>query len=172
MNSFFSKSVISIGIGAVSRFCHLQLCDAGGDGVVEIGLQPYHFGLQLHLFLLHVGQPVFSHLSVSLLLSRLGLSKEHLSILSSSPTAICSAAGSCRTQCHLWLLNDLLALFSQTKDLDLSRNITENIEESFCFHVSCKRATASCRNMKGHMRVNVNTVKNALLCLYSIFFFF
>lgn len=106
VDQYLNRSSCYVIFREVSCFCYLQLCDAGGDSVVEIALQPYHSGLQLHLFLLHVGQPLFSHLSLSLLLSRLCLSKEHLSILSSPPTVMCSAAGSCRTQCHLWLLND------------------------------------------------------------------
>lgn len=76
-----------------SVLCYLQLFDA--DVGVEIHLQLLHLCFQLHLFLLHAGQPVFSHFGLSLLLGHLGLSKEHLPILSSSPNNDPSAAGSC-----------------------------------------------------------------------------
>lgn len=79
----------------LSASCYLQLFDVGGYRVVEMHLQPLHFCLELHLFLLHACHPVFRHLGLSLLLSHLGLSKEHLPALSSSPNNDPSAAGSC-----------------------------------------------------------------------------
>lgn len=64
------------------KLCYLQLFDATGrDVVVEMCLQRLHIGHELHVVLLQVGQPVFGHLGLDLLLSHLGLLKEHLSVL-------------------------------------------------------------------------------------------
>lgn len=64
------------------KFRYLQLFDATGRYmVIEMCLQPLYICHKLHIFLLQVGQPVFRHLSLNLLLSHLGLLKEHLSVL-------------------------------------------------------------------------------------------